>query len=161
MGIFDKLFGSDPNAGTGFSIDDYSPKSEQEAFVAIMYACLSIDGEMSQPERDMLARIAVFKKPFFGYYDYVEALFKPSVKAYTDFGSKTVIDFCVSKISEENKAPLLCFVLDIALSDGVLDDSEKNIIEYLISRLEMDDELASKIIEVMMYKNKWNVVITD
>jgi len=157
MGFFDK-FKSSSNSEPERNI--YIPKSEQEAFIAIMYSCLMIDGQNSDAENDMLARIGVMKS-FFREYDYIEGLARPAINAYNKFGSKTVIDYCVSKIAEENKPSLLCFVIDIAMADGILADNEKNIIEYLISKLEMSDDLASKIIEVMMYKNKWNVLISD
>lgn len=156
MGFFDKFkngSSSEPEENA------YIPQSEQEAFIAVMYSCLMVDGHMSEAESDMLSRVFTLKS-FFKYYS-LKGLFQPAMAAYGTFGSKKVIDYSVPFISDENKPTLLCMVLDIAMFDGDFKNDEKSIIEYLISMLEMPEDLASKIIEVMMYKNKWNILMLD
>jgi hypothetical protein len=40
-----------------------------------------------------------------------------------------------------------------------LGEKEKEIVEYLSQVLSLDNDTSSKIVEVMLIKNKWNVII--
>lgn len=155
MGIFDKLF----NSNLSTSTVSYSPKNEQEAWVAIMYSCMATDGDVSEIEINKLANFLVFKTMFKGH-NIVEDLYKPAMHTQKQIGSKEVIDSSVSSITDGNKPTLFALVMEILLADGVLGPEEQEIAEYLTNALNLNLEMAQKIVEVMLIKNQGNIVIT-
>ncbi|PSR54200.1 hypothetical protein AHMF7605_12035 [Adhaeribacter arboris] len=157
MGLFDKIFNSDTNNKPNPEQYLYSPKSEQEAWIAIMYACMISDGEVSDAEVSQLSRTVVFKSLFKDHntIDY----YKTAMTAHIKLDSKQLIDLCVSKVSDNNKATLFAITLELVMFDGTLSDSDKDIIEHLATALQLQDELASKIIEVTLIRNKYNVLV--
>ncbi|WP_343635524.1 TerB family tellurite resistance protein [Fluviicola sp.] len=154
MGLFDKLFNSNSSASTV----SYSPKNEQEAWVAIMYSCMATDGDVSEIEIDKLLNFLVFKTMFNGH-NVVEDLYKPAMLAQKQIGSKEVIDSSVSLIKDESKPTLFALVMEILLADGVLGSDEQEIAEYLTNALNLNPETAQKIVEVMLIKNQGNFVV--
>lgn len=151
MGLFSKFFNATP---TEFS---FKPKNEQDAWVCILYACSSIDSELSDAEIEALSKIFVFKTFFDGH----DTLFyhKMAMEAKPRLSSKGLIDVSVDLISEENKNTLFTLCCEVLLADGILQEDEKQILEYLSSTMKLDDAVAIKIIEVMLYRNKWNKII--
>jgi hypothetical protein len=154
MGLFDKLFNSTPSTVT------YSPKNEQEAWVAIMYACIAADGDVSEAETDKMIQFLVYKSMFKGD-NIIQDLYKPAMIAQKQIGSKLVIDSSTSLIGDDSKPTLFALVMELLLADGILGDQEKEIVHYLSESLKLDSTLAHKIVEVMLIKNKGNVVIVD
>jgi uncharacterized tellurite resistance protein B-like protein len=152
MGLFDKLFNSNPSTVT------YSPKSEQEAWVAIMYACIAADGDVSEAETDKMIQFLVYKSMFKGD-NIIEDFYKPAMIAQKQIGSKLVIDSSTSLITDDDKPTLFALVMELLLADGILGDQEQEIVEYLSESLKLESTFAHKIVEVMLIKNKGNVVI--
>ncbi|NBB26730.1 tellurite resistance TerB family protein [Cellulophaga sp. BC115SP] len=156
MGIFDKFF---KNASSESKFV-YTPKSEQEAWVAILYACAGAEGNVSDVEIEKISSVVVLKTLFNPYKtQLVPTLFKPVIDAFKQVGSKALIDSSAPLIADENKATLFCLVFDLLLADGTLGEGEKEIAEYLIEKLNLDSGIAEKIIEVLLIKNKYAVVI--
>ena len=58
------------------------------------------------------------------------------------------------ELSEELRLTAFACAVDISLADGVLEDSEKDIINQLASALAIPENTAVSIIEVMLIKNK-------
>lgn len=153
MGLFDKLFSS---TSSQFS---YSPKNEQEAMVAIMYSCIAVDGDVSDAEIDKLIRLFVFKKPFQNHNltDYYRSV----SSAHQKIGSKGIIEASSSMISGTYKSMLFALVMELVLSDGILDKKEEEIVEFLSNSLQLAPEIAEKIVEVILIKNLDNIQIVD
>ncbi|MBA9078286.1 TerB family tellurite resistance protein [Rufibacter quisquiliarum] len=150
MGLFDKLF------STVQEKVNFSPKNEQEAWVGVMYGCIAVDGDVSESEIETLSRTVVYKSMFKGHkiVDYYRNVALFHKKA----GSKELIDSCVSKVPAENRPTLFALTLELLLADGILEDKEKEIIDYLSPALELAPETAMKIVEVILIKNKGNAI---
>lgn len=153
MGIFDTHVQSDTSAII------YTPQSEQEAWVAIMYACMAVDGEISDTEIDKMCELLIVKK-LFNNKDIAD-YYEPVMKAHNLAGSRSIIDNSVSTIDAPNKPTLFALTMEILLADGILGDNEKKIAEYLSTSLELNNELAKKIVDVMLLKNKGNFIIVN
>lgn len=153
MGIFD----SHVQSTTTTII--YTPQSEQEAWMAIMYACMAVDGEISDTEIDKMCELLVAKTLFHNkeIADYYESV----MKAHNLAGSRSIIDNSVPMIDESNKPTLFALTMEILLADGILGDNEKKIAEYLSIALELSDDIAKKIVDVMLLKNKGNFIIVN
>jgi hypothetical protein len=50
-------------------------------------------------------------------------------------------------------------VAELVLSDGIITESERVLLEYITSKLNLDEALATKIIEVILIKNKDNRIL--
>lgn len=153
MGLFDKIFNSS-QAQTQFT---YAPQSEQEAWIAIIYACIAADGDITGSEVSQLSR-TVFYKSIFNEHD-IKKYYTNAKSAQTIIGSKTLIESSVNEISEDNKATLFTLTLELLLFDGILTNSDKAIIEHLANVLNLDPELVSKIMEVTLIRNKGNILL--
>lgn len=57
-------------------------------------------------------------------------------------------------LSEELKLTAFACAVDIALADGVLEEEEKDVINQLATALQVPEDIAVPIIEVMLIKNK-------
>lgn len=151
MGLFDKLFSSSTTTFT------YEPQSEQEAWIAIMYACIAVDGDVSDVEIDKLSQLVVPKSIFIGR-DIVQ-YYKTAMLAHKQVGSKILIDNSVLKVNDNNKLTLFAIVMELLLADGVLGEKEKEIAEYLTNSLKLSAENAQKIVEILLIKNKDNIAL--
>jgi uncharacterized tellurite resistance protein B-like protein len=153
MGIFD----TDVHSTNSTHV--YTPQSQQEAWVAIMYACMAVDGEISSTEIDKMCELLIIKKLFTNkdIADYYELV----MKAHNLAGSRSIIDNSVSLVDVSDKPTLFALTMEILLADGILGDNEKKIAEYLSIALELSDDMAKKIVDVMLLKNKGNFIIVN
>jgi hypothetical protein len=150
MGLFDKIFGS--------SKTTYTPQNKQEAIFAVMYACMATDGEVSQVEIDVLCRLLVYKQDFAGHD--IPAYHRVVAPIHIEVGSKVIIDSSVSVIPAEDKPTLFAMVMELLLADGVLGPNEQEIAAYLAEKLPLDLGLTQKIVDVILIKNKGNVILS-
>ncbi len=135
----------------------YSPPSEPEAWIAIMFSCMAADEDISDAETEKLSQMIVYKT-LFQDYDKVE-LYKTAMTRQLQLGSKELIDRSVDKVAPENKPTLFALIVELLLADGILADKEKEITDYLASALDLEEELAKNIIQVILIKNKGNVIL--
>ena len=156
MGLFDKLFSSN---STISQENEYVPLSDYEAWVAILYTCISIDGEVSDIEIDVLVRLLLFKNKFSNIE--IVPIYKKAMHAKNEFGPQHIIDKSVQIIKDEDKPTVLSLAAELVLSDGIITDKEKELLEYVTQKLNIDEALASKIIEVTLIKNKDNRILVN
>src|SRR6478609_3245977 len=97
MGILSKLFGSKTTT-------TYAPKSEQEAWIGIMYASMHIDDQISDNELEemflLLEKQSLFKGKIVADY------YQPVMLANREIGSYNLIDACATRVAEKHKALL-------------------------------------------------------
>ena len=141
------------NAGPA-SQASYSPKNEQEAWIAIMHACIAVDGTIADEELEELSEALAGKTLFEGHD--VLAYSKTVFYAQTKIGSKGLIDNSVDKVAVENRPTLFALTIQLLLADCVVTDKEKELMTYLYSALDMDETLANKIIDVILILHKGN-----
>ncbi len=144
MGLFDKFMST--NAETAFD-------NEQDAYAAIMFAVMVSDGEISTDEINNTIAIITSKKIFAGKN--AEEVHKKVVANMKKFKTMDeLLQAAVVKISPEQKEPLFATLVDMVLADGVVNLNEQQILEKLQQSLSINNDLASKIIEVLLIKNK-------
>lgn len=147
MGLFDKVFNSEVNEETKLS--------QQESFAAIALAIAGADCNVSQAEWDgivtYIRRLSIydnFSGPAF------DKLFDKLFTKLKKEGPAALVHAAKDGIGEDLKLTAFACAVDIALADGVLEEEEKEVIGQLAEALEVPDNLAISIIEVMMIKNK-------
>lgn len=69
-------------------------------------------------------------------------------------GARPIIEAAKNALSPELRETAFAIAADIALSDGYLDESEKNYLIQLYEGLNISERLAKKIIEVILIKNR-------
>lgn len=81
------------------------------------------------------------------------------MQAKKEFGPQHIIDKSSQLIKEEDRPTVLALATELVLSDGIIADKEKELLEYVALKLNIDELLASKIIEVTLIKNKDNRIL--
>lgn len=142
MGILSKLFGSKTTETA------YAPKSEEEAWIGIMYASMHIDDHISDKElEEMFALLE--KQPFFRE-KHVADYYQPVMLADRRIGSYNLIDACAERIAENHKALLFELIMKLLLVDGKLKPKEEEIAEYLTKAMHLEFATAKKIVDSLL-----------
>ncbi len=129
--------------------------SDFEAWVGILYSCISADNQITDAEKASLSRLLHSKQKFIGID--IAPLYAKSFNLRTELGQLKYISACCELVEDEDKETLFALALEVLLADGILEKEEKNVIEILSNRLKIDAEMTSKIIEVIFLKNKGNI----
>ena len=129
--------------------------SDFEAWVGILYSCISADNQITDSEKASLSRLLHSKQKFIGID--IAPLYAKSFNLRTELGQLKYISACCELIKEEDKETVFALALEVLLADGTLEKEEKNVIEILSNRLKIDAEMTSKIIEVIFLKNRGNI----
>lgn len=138
MGIFDKKY-------TKATSVTYTPGNEQEAWIAIMHACIAVDEDVADEELEELAQTLAYKPMFEGHN--VREYYKAVLLAHARIGSKQLIDNSVEYISAERKYDLFALTIELVLADGVLASKEEELISYISSALDLEEGTAKKIVD--------------
>ncbi|ABG59606.1 TerB family tellurite resistance protein [Cytophaga hutchinsonii] len=142
MGILSKLFGSKTVT------ESYEPKSEQEAWIGIMYASMHIDEHISDHELqemfNLLEKQSMFKNKHVAEY------YQPVMLADRKIGSYNLIDICAARIADNHKALLFELIMKLLLVDGKLKPKEKEIAEYLTKALHLEFDVAKQIVDDLL-----------
>lgn len=129
--------------------------SEFEAWVGILYSCLSADNQITNSEAATLSTILHSKQKFIGIQ--IAPLYAKSFHLRTEMGQLKYISACCELIKEEDKETVFALALEVLLADGTLDKEEKNVIEVLSSHLKIEAGMTKQIIEVIFLKNRGNI----
>ncbi len=129
--------------------------SEFEAWVGILYSCISADNQITDSETASLSRVLHSKQKFVGID--MAPLYAKSFNLRMELGQLKYISACCELIKGEDKETVFALALEVLLADGTLEKEEKNLIEVLSNRLKIDADMTSKIIEVIFLKNKGNI----
>ncbi|WP_040279887.1 tellurite resistance TerB family protein [Psychroserpens damuponensis] len=154
MGLFDQFI-KQPES----KIITYKPLSDFEAWIGILYACMSADGTVSDVEIDALSRMIVLKQKFKGID--ISPLYDSVAEAKLKIGGIGLIEVCSEYVNENDKATLFSMAVEIVLADGILEKDEEKVIELIANHMKIEMELVEKIIQVMLIRNRGNVVIVD
>jgi len=135
--------------------DDVEPLSQAEAFAAIALALSAADGSVDDVEIEnivtYLRRMHLFRE--FDTPHFV-GLFDKIVRLLVKGGPELLIDAARESIPDDLKPTAFALSVDVALADGVIQPVEQKLMSTLRTTLEIPDELALKITEVMMIKNR-------
>jgi uncharacterized tellurite resistance protein B-like protein len=138
---------------------NYYPKNEQEAWIAVMYVCISTDGNVSDAEIDNLSRIVTFKSIFDDYN--VAELYKKAAKAKEQGGEGQLLSKAAELITDETKFSLFACALDLVCADGSIEKKEQMMIEKVAEALKIDETTAKDYVDVIIAKNKFNKVFVN
>ncbi|MBD5198324.1 MAG: tellurite resistance TerB family protein, partial [Bacteroidales bacterium] len=141
MGLFDKIFQQVP---------EEDKLTKQEAFAGIALAMAGADGSIAQSEWDgivnYIRRLRLydnFSGPAF------DKMFDKLFRILKNQGASSLVSSSIKGLPEDLKLTAFACAVDIALADGVLEDEEKDIINQRAETLEIPEQTAVSIIEVL------------
>lgn len=145
MGLFSKLFASVPSQAS-VTFDN-----EKKAFFAILYACISVDGDVDDEEIDDFIA-TVNANQFIRSLSLVET-YRETMLKRQKYGIEAIVSAALPMIGEPRKKALFVSCVDLVLSDGVVDKKEEVLLEDLQKGLSITEDFAQKVVEVMIAKN--------
>jgi uncharacterized tellurite resistance protein B-like protein len=147
MGLFDRMF------STQTQVQELL--SPAEAYAAITLVAIAADGYLSDEELEgftaNLNRMQLFKH-YSG--DVMQRMFDKLFGILRREGPDALFNAAKSSLPYEMAASAFAVAADLMMADGVVTESEQNFLNLLYEALEIPDETAVKIVEVMMIKNQ-------
>ncbi len=123
--------------------------NEQECYLFLpyhFYAKGSLDGlEGNVFMGTMQSFLKVDEVDYDSYFNHFDILLK-------EYTSEELIDHCLDKIDKRQYLKLFIYLTEGVLADGGLDDDEQKKINYATKLMDIDNEFASKVIDVMIKK---------
>jgi tellurite resistance protein len=148
MGLFDKVFGGQDAA-------EHVDLDQQESFLAIALAISASDGHISQSEINSiisyLSRMRMFENVA---GNRMQGMFDRLIGILRRQGPGHLVNLAKKTLPHELRQTAFACAVDIALADGVIEQDEKALLEELQQALEVPENIALNIIQVMMIKNR-------
>jgi len=146
MGMFDSLFSG---------LETRTKLSPQESFAGILLAASACDGHISDDEvQQLLAtlfRMKIFQRVNEKQFGKVMNRLMGVLKKH---GADALAEGCCDTLPENLYKTAFANACGVVLTDGVLEEDEKEFIGDLKDRLGLDAKVAKTIAQVMVIKNK-------
>lgn len=147
MGFFDKLLGGQGSENVKFD--------EREGYAAVLLATVAADGHISDEEAQsfngIVNRMQLFRSQsgsdFSAMLDRLLGLLKKN-------GVGFLLEKGAEAINPQLRETAFATAVDLVLADGRVEDEEKQFLESIKTNLNISDQLAEMIVEVMMIKNR-------
>jgi len=145
MGLFDTMFNGVP------AEKKFTPQDVREAYAVVLYCCANAEGNIGDEEIVFIDSLFLTMS-IFQNHDGAEYL-QMAEKAYKNFSPDELIEGSLTSIKKEMHPQLFCYCCDVFLSDGIVTDEEKKILERIAQIAEIDEETSKKIVEVALIRN--------
>jgi hypothetical protein len=136
----------------GLSPREYGP---QEGFAGVLLCASACDGHIADEEARslnlVLGRRRLYERltqqQFGSMMDRLLAELKRS-------GPEQLLNKCYEAVPPELRETVFANAVDIVLADGIVEQEEKEFIDDLGMKFDIDKKRAKAIIQVMVYKNR-------
>ncbi|OPY17796.1 MAG: Tellurite resistance protein TerB [Methanomethylovorans sp. PtaU1.Bin093] len=147
MGLFDKVKGSKEA--------EHVKLNKEEAFAAVSLAAIAADGEITPDEARGLVTSLLRMKLFSNYNDKnMAAMFNKLTGIIKREGVESLVTSSKEVLQADLRETAFAVAADLTLADGVLAKGEKDILTKIQESLEVPEDKAVNIIEVMLIKNR-------
>ncbi|MBD2770053.1 tellurite resistance TerB family protein [Hymenobacter sp. BT664] len=146
MGLFDKVFSSNAVQTNPFT-------DPREAFFAVLYACMSVDGNVADEEINALV-VLTQQKALFRGVNVVEMYRRIVPKVIALGARKEIITLAAPHVPADLRLTLFANCVDFAASDGVVGAAEQAILEQIAQALALSEQESQNILEVILIKNR-------
>ena len=148
MGIFEKVLqGHDPSAHS-------LALTARHAFAALVLGALNSDGRGTPEEtlriNELFNSTRLFRQPS---AEPAQAVLERVVDLFDVHGFGPVVAAAAKALPEELRAPVFAIAVDLVLADGQASGEERKFIDGLQALLQVPDEAALKVVEVLLIKN--------
>ncbi len=146
MSFFEKVFG----AGS-----DIIALDQQESFAGVLYAIISADGTITEEEDDDFMTM-VFRSKLME--DVTKQRWRNIMtkmnKLMSKGGAEALVSLAVQNIPSHLRASVFCYACELVFADGHAHMNEQKILDIIKRELNIEDEFAYKVAEVVMVKSK-------
>ncbi|QVL31967.1 tellurite resistance TerB family protein [Telmatocola sphagniphila] len=146
MGLFDNLFSDEQpfaNFGTG------------EAYVAVLQCAAACDGIVAESESRSLASGLLRMKLFRDWPAHkIQAVQDECEKILKHKGVEGLLKMATPLLPDELRVTAFANACDLILADGIVEDVERKYLELLCEHLQIDQDTAMNVAEVMIIKNR-------
>ncbi|MCG3219469.1 MAG: tellurite resistance TerB family protein [Candidatus Heimdallarchaeota archaeon] len=149
MGLFDKFFNVDETSSKQVNL------SKEESFLGILIAASASDGHLSKIEFLSISRAFNSSKMFSHLTEMqLKQMYERIFQMLQSNGVGNIIHTASKVLSQELKETVFALAIDIVLADGIVDANEKQFLDKLQAAIGINEALATKIVEVMIIKNR-------
>jgi tellurite resistance protein len=129
--------------------------SPAEAFAAIALTAVAADGYITGSETQII-NTTLSRMQLFSEYSEEEkrSMIDRLFCQIQEQGYDTLMVAAIAQLPGNLKETVFAIATDITLADGELSEEEENLLNALYSSLEIEEEMATKIIDVMLIKNR-------
>lgn len=147
MGLFDKISQTRQQGDVTLG--------PAEAFAAIALIAVAADGYINESESQAL-NMALSRMQLFRSYpnDVMKKMLDRLLMLLQRQGVQALFDAALVMLPDELKETVFAVTTDIALADGEVSQEEEQLLNDLYTALGLSEEVALKIIDVMLIKNK-------
>ncbi|MCO6455062.1 MAG: tellurite resistance TerB family protein [Pirellulaceae bacterium] len=147
MSLFDDVLGD-----SSFAPQTFGP---QEGFAGILLGASACDGHIADEEvqslMTILSRMKLYQhvppQKFNSMMDRLLGVLKRG-------GPEKLVELAVPAVPPELRETAFANACDIVLADGVVEQDEKEFIDGLLTKLEINRDRATSIVQVMVFKNQ-------
>ncbi len=151
MGMFHEA--SNTDSATVHSLKD--ELSVPEAFTAIPLAMSAVDGNLDETELDCVGTYIGRMRIFRDYNnEKIAAMFTKLLDILDSKGVADLVKAAKLKLPKDLRETVFACAVDVAFADGVLVDTEKQLLKELYKFLEISEKTASMIIKVATIRNR-------
>lgn len=145
MGLFDK-FRSTVSSNVAFTL--------QEATSGVLLSVVASDGNISDDEAEYF-RFVANRHPVFRDQSPAEfnRMIDKMLGLLKRWGWDVLIDKCAVDIPKEFKPTVFALAVDFVFADGSVEDEETKLIGRLQQGLEIPNDIAESVVEVLAAKN--------
>ena len=148
MGVFDKVMQERHPAPESVTL------TPRQAFAAIVVGGLNADGRVAPEEsvrvNEIFNSARLFRHPS---AEPVQAILDRVVELFRVHGTEAVVALAAKALPAELRAPAFTVAVDLVLADGEASVEERKFIDALQELLQIPDEDAIKIVDVIIVKN--------
>ncbi|HEY9675364.1 MAG TPA: tellurite resistance TerB family protein [Waterburya sp.] len=147
MSLFDKLSSARQQSQTILG--------PAEAFAAIALIAVAADGYAADTEEQVLMTSLSRMQLFRSYpADVIEKMIDRLLSILQRQGVETLFNAALASLPHELQETVFAVTTDIVLADGEVTEEEEELLHQLYRALEISEETAEKIIDVMLIKNR-------
>lgn len=147
MGLFDKVLGGQGSENT--------PLSKPEAFASILLVTVAADGHVSDEEAELfntvVNRMQLFRDINGQQYSQMMDKLIGLLKRH---GHQNLLTRACAALPEDLRLTAFAVCTDLVFADGTVEADEKVLLENIQTTLQISDEQALQIVEVMQIKNR-------
>jgi hypothetical protein len=148
MGIFERVLQEHDPSAQSLAL------TARQAFAALVLGALNSDGRGTPEEtlriNELFKSTRLFRQPS---AEPAQTVLERVIDLFDAHGFGPVVAAAAKALPEELRAPVFAISVDLVLADGRASGEERKFIDGLQALLQVPDEAALKIVEVMLMKN--------
>jgi hypothetical protein len=148
MGIFERVMQEQNPPAHSLAL------TARQAFAAVVLGALNSDGRGAPEEtlriNALFSSTKLFRQPS---AESVQAVLERVIELFDAHGFGPVVEAAAKALPDELRAPVFTIAVDLVLADGQASGEERKFIDGLQSLLNVPDEAALKIVDVILIKN--------